>query len=515
MKKTALLLTGIAIACACVNAQKKVASYPFEFNKGFLAKKNYESFFLPEPANKYFILVLRDNEKADYILYNDELKKLTSFSPADGLKSTVFNFDDQEYLGGTAARGIFHFVYKVTDKRFLGKRIYYYVENVDPVNKTVSSRELFTIPEEEKLMISFGNFGEYYSITANDETNELVFYGINSAGESFVKRVKIAVPVTAKKKRLSDYLDDIKLFTIGKDEDPELESATEKVKIFHSPQRLTIVTNEDDDPTQVIMVNTSDYSVTQKSIDHSPLTKDEKGQSYVNSFLFDNNIYSLVLNKKNIRIAIYNATTGQLLKTHEINTETDMNTFAEAPVTETRTGNRLADEKDVDNIKKLIKALDKGTEAIMLNKERNGNVVMTIGTYDKIKVHSGGSGPTYYQQSYYSSAPDPSGYNTRVGNMYEVSKTVYVPGNPVSMRYGANFYKSTHFKLLVDPRTLNLINGGTVSSPLNDMIKDYMNRVGRKAYACNQFMIGGKEYFGYYNRDEKIYYIEEIFLKKN
>jgi hypothetical protein len=510
MKRILLVTMCITMLALTTRSQKRIANHPFEFSKKGLAMKNYKCFFLQDAATKQFMLVLRDNEKAEYILFDDKLKKVTSFSPPDGLKQTVFSFDDAEYLGGTAANGKFHFAYKVLDRKFIGSNSYYQVETVDPLSKKVSDKQLFEIPKEEQLMISFGNFGQYFSITANNKSGELVIYGLNSSGESFTKKIKVVIPLTSSKKRLADYLSHIKLTTDGADEEPELESATEKVKLFHSADKISIIVNEGDEPSQVIEINTADYSYNQKSVDHSQLTKDEKGKSYVNSFLSGDKLYSIVLNKKNIRVAIYNAGTGELLKTHEINDATDLYAFAEAPVTETRMGKRT-DQKDIDNVKKLIKALDRGSEAIMMYKDKKGRLIVTIGTYDLIKLESGGSNSSH--MSYYSDRPGvgTNTYSQQAGSSYLVS--VYTPGRPAHISYSANFYKSTHFKLMIDPVNLNIVKGQAPVS-VNDQIKDYVSEVAAKSEAKNQFVVNGKQYLGYYSRDEKLYVIEEIFIRK-
>lgn len=506
MKKSTLLLLTFFLFVFNSQSQKKVASYPFEFSKALLARSDFDSYFLQDNSSQQFMLILKDNKKADYLLYNNNLKLASHYSPEDGLESTVFNFDYIEYLGGTANNGKFNFVYKVIDKKLIGSNTFYQIETIDVVNKKISNRQLFEIPKDEKFITSFGDYGQYLTITAKNNTQELNFYAMNIKGESSVKSIKINIPESSKKKNLSEYLEGIKLFK--ETDEPGIESATEKVKLFHGPNKIDIVVNEKDDPTQVISINTKDFTASQKSIDHSTLTKDEKGKSYINSFLFQNNIYALVLNKKNIRIAIYNAETAQLLKTHEINDATDLNTLAEVPLIEERRGKRTG-EKEIDNIKKLIKLLDKGSEAIMLNKSSKGNLVITIGTYDLIPISSGGAPPTKVTSM--SFTPLPGANNTKSGNVYTVTREI--PGRPSFTSYSANFYMSTHFKLMIDPTTLNFVKGQAPSST-NDQIKDYMIDVSKKARAINQFSVNGKQYFGYYNQDEKEYIIEEIIIRK-
>src|SRR5688572_12207305 len=465
MKRYVFLMSILVQVVVFVNGQKKVASYPIDFTKSAIEKRLCDSYFLQEPSAQYFMLILKDDKKAEYLLYNSRMQLVSSFSHSDRLSKTVFNFDGQEYLGGTAGKGKFHFVYRVTDKKFLGHDTYYQVETIDPVTKQVNNKQLFQISKDEKLIISFGNFGQYFSITANNSTRELKLYGLNSSGESFIKSFIVNIPETSNKKKLSDFLDDIQLVSL--DEEPGLDAATEKVKLFYSPGKISIAVNERDDPTRIININTQTFSFEEKSIDHSMLTKDEKGKSYVNSFLFENKLFSLILNQKNFRIAIYEAETGKLIKTHEINDDTELNTFAEMPFTESRSGS-IGDLKRVSNPKKVIKAFDDGSAGIVVYKY-NGEIIITIGTYDMIKTSSAGSDPL--RTTTYSHDPTSPSSRYAGGGLY-ASDYVFRPGYPSVTRYRANFYKSTQFKLMLNYSTLNLVNGEAPFS-VNNKIKDY------------------------------------------
>src|SRR4026208_26207 len=110
MKRYVFLIIMLVQVVVFANAQKKVASYPIDFSKEAVEKRFSDSYFLLEPGGQYFMLILRDNKKAEYLLYNSKMQLLSNFSPPDGLDKTVFNFDEQKYLGGTAGKGKFYFV---------------------------------------------------------------------------------------------------------------------------------------------------------------------------------------------------------------------------------------------------------------------------------------------------------------------------------------------------------------------------------------------------------------------
>lgn len=485
-------------------SQKRVISYPLDYSKNFLEKKEYNSFYLQDNSNMSFMLILKDNKKVEYVLFDDKFKVKSKIAPEDGFKSTIFNEDDADYLGGVAKDGIFRCVYKITDKKFLGSSTYYKTEIIDFEKKQIKTESLFEITKNETLLISFGEFGQYFSITGNDSNNELKLYGMDADGKSFIKSFHIAIPVTSKKKKITDFLEKIKL--ISATEEPGLELAKDKVKLFHTPSDISIVVNEGDDPTQIYTISKNDFSITQRSIDHSSFTKDEKGNSYINSFLYKDMIASLILNKKNIRIGLYDKD-GNLKKIHEINDNTDMSAFAQSPVSTERRG-KTTSENDITDLKKVIKSLDKGSEAITISTDKKGRLIITVGTHDPIQVSGGGGGSYGTRQTNVAL----NSTSTNVGpNRYET--TYYRPGSSSYSKYGSNYYKSLQFKLMLDPVTLNIIKGLAPPS-VADQIKDYISEVDSKAQAKNQFQLNGKEYYGYYLTEDKIYVVEEIFIRK-
>jgi hypothetical protein len=504
MKKFCLLISSL-FSILIAYTQKRVINYPLEYTKGMLEKKEYDSYFLQDNTDSSFILIMKDNKKIDYVLYDNKFKIKSKMIPEDGLKNTIFNADDVDYLGGVAKKGVFQLVYKVTDKKFLGSSVYYQKETIDFAAKTIKQEPLFEISKTETLLISFGDFGQYFSITTNKTNNELKFYGLDADGKSYTKSVNINIPPTSKAKNTKDYFEKIKL--ISASEEPGLDLAKEKVKLFHSAEKIRIIVNESDDPTQIYSINKKDFSLTTETIDHTSLTKNEKGSSYINSFLFKDMTASLILNKKNIRIALYDKT-GVLLKVHELNDNTDVTTLAQSPVMTTRNGKK-ASENDISDLKKVIKSLDKGSEGIIVTVDKKGRLIITVGTHDPIQTGGGGGGGSFSTQHTNMSLGSAS---TRVGpNSYET--TYYRPGSSSYTKYGANYYRSLQFKIMIDPVTLNLVKGLAPLS-ISDQIKDYLSEVDPKAQAKNQFQLNGKEYYGYYMPADKSYVVEEIYTRK-
>jgi hypothetical protein len=218
------------------------------------------------------------------------------------------------------------------------------------------------------------------------------------------------------------------------------------------------------------------------------------------------------LNKKNIRITVHDLQSGSLLNKYEINEDAGSNLFAETPVAEKRLGKRV-DEKQIDDVKKLIKTLTKGSEGLMVTKNKAGQLVLTVGTYDLIPMSSGGGGGGWVGGFQTTSAPTTPGITNHGATTTAVTRwnpnMYYRPGTPSYTTTSARYYTTTHFKLLLDPSTLK-VTRGRIPMPVADQIKDYIDGIDSKAKATNQFSIGTEHYYGYYDRDAKWYVIDQI-----
>ena len=497
MIKKLLLCCLCFVAMVCVNAQKKMLGYPFQFEKSFLAKGEYDTYFLDNPFDSTFALILKDNKKVEYVWLNKNFKVLDSVPSPIG--NTVLDQSTHKYIGGTAKGGEYHFIYKT--------KAGYVLETVDFRAKTVSNKKILELPSSEKLLTSFSDHNIYYTVAADDKAGEVVFYTVNASGDFTRKALVLAIPADAGKHKgkLSEYLAGLK--TIKSSEEPDLSSAIKSAKLFSRPDDLSIVVNNEDNPTHIFTIGLPGYTLSEKVIDYGGLiSREDKGKVYISSYLKDNMLFSLILNKKSIRISVHELPSGNLLNKFEFTDESGTNLFAEYPITEKRMGKHV-DAKDLDDIKKVIRAFTKGTEGLMVTRTDAGKLVLTAGTYDMIQMSSGGDGGHWVGGL----APASPGY-TKAGVMMNYDPSLhYVPGSPVYTTKSARYYNTTYFKMLLDPTTLKTVHG-RVPRPVADQIKDYIDDTDKKAKATNQFAIGKNQYYGYYDRDMQEYVIEQIKL---
>ena len=291
---------------------------------------------------------------------------------------------------------------------------------------------------------------------------------------------------------------------IKEDEEAGMESGSQSAKLFDYKDKMVFVVNDAASPTHLISIDKITFKTTEKFIDHGPvLNAEAKEKSYVNSFLSEDKLFALLLDKKNIQVAVYDVSNGKLLKKQEI-TETNMSSvLAQMPLAEQRKGDKKT-ESEVTDFPKLIKALTKGTEGLTVAKNALGQYIVTAGTYDYLPVSTGGG----VGRTSFSSSPGAGAIAMSPGTFAN-----YTPGNPIYTSGLANFYKSTSFKFILDGSNLNVAKG-KVPASINDQIKNYMDEVNNRGQASKQFTFGDQQYYGYYDRDVEAYIIEKISIIK-
>lgn len=495
MHKTLTTLAIALLLMGQINAQKRVLSYDFQFQYQFMTFRDHEAYFLELPKDSVFALTLKDSKKIEYILIDKKFKVVANVGTK--IKSSAVSGGFNEYAGGTADGKRFNFIYQNKNDFF-----------IETAAKTIDSKKLFELPKTEESIVSFTDNNVQYSLAANNKTSELSIYRVDNLGQYKKIAVPFNIPAEASRKRdkLSEYLSDVKVFRSN--EYPDLSNSLSSAKIFCSENKLEFVINDGDNPVRIVTLSIPDFTFSEKFLKFDEIvSKDERGKLYVTSYLKDDKLFSLVLNKRNIRIVLQDANDGKLLSKFEINDDSDPNMFLEGPYSETRKGNR-AKEKEVKNTNKLIRALTKGTEGLYVTQNKKGDWVVTAGTHDLLKMGSGSSGGTFRGGV----STSMTNHGGPMGNSYYDPYKYYVPGRPGYTYTNARYYTSTYFKMLIDSSTYK-IGKGRGEETISDQIKDYMESIEQKARATNQFGIGKKQYFGYYSPEEKMYIVEQIFVK--
>lgn len=471
-------------------------AYPFEFSFTNLFTKQYEfvqqrAYILDANQESTFSILLQNNRIADYLLLDKDFKIISKLSPDANNSALIQSKNLLQYSGGTVNGKEYRYVY------YRGKN--FQMETVDFAQKKISHKELFEIDKAEILQASFSQNNIHITLASCDRDKELLLYLVNDKGELTKKNIPFKVPAYVNKKRsvLSLYLKNLQV--IKNDEEPDFSSVIESAKLFCQPGRLDLLINDGSNPAHVFTISIPDLQATEKFIDYSSITaKEDKEDVYINSYLKGNKLFSLALNKKNIRIVTHDLQTGNQLYVQEINEETDLNTFAAAPVTDDYRWGSLNSSKEIGSAKKLIAALTKDNEGLMVTENTAGQLIIIAGTYNLTPISMGTTtgGPVgYHTQNNLGTISAPRYYATTVSRGFATSELNY---------------KKTYFKILLDPSTHQSIKGST--STISDQINEYIKTI-KFTKAASQLSVGTNHYYGYYDHQIKSYIIEQITIK--
>lgn len=503
-----LLAAALAVSFISV-AQKPVLTYPFKFTHGFQGVTNNGVAFYVDQTVDNVALVLHDLKKADYVMTDKDMKVVNHFSLS--LDNTIFKGTqgDQKYLGGSSnGKGLYNFVYDIFGQpvMMMGGGEHFRIETVNFNDGTVSQKDFVKKSEGRNQVLGLSDGGKFYFMSADDAHDALVVHVLNDDGSIAEKSIPFPIPQSAGRKRnsVSEYLKETK--AVKEDEEAEMETATRSSKCFITKDNFVFVVNDHSSPTHIITINKGSLALTERFIDHSAITGDEKDKADINSFIMDDKIFSLSVSRKALRIGVYDGASGKALKTIEMTEENYTKLLSVQPEETIRKGSK-EDEKDLDDYKALLKELDKRTSGILVTKTPDGRYKITIGTYDHIveRTSSGGGITTGI-----STVPGGTAGSIATGGAtYFVSN--YVPGISTYTTGGSNYFRTATCTMLLDPATLAPVKGKVRPSP-GTQIKDFMDN--RDGTMRRQFSIGGKEYFGYYNKDNEAYEVVNIPLKK-
>jgi hypothetical protein len=495
MNKLLLSVVLLADALTPVQAQKKVLGYPFQFEKAFLAKGQYSTYFLDNPVDSAFALILKDNKKAEYIWLGKDFKPLAKVSSP--IENTLLDHQKHKYIGGTARGGEYHFIYQSGTELDM--------ETVDFKGHTISDKKMLELPKSEKTVASFSDYNVYYCLTADDKAGNLVIYTVSSDGA--LTRREIALPVPLAKAKLSEYLKDLSV--LKSTEDPEMSSAAHINKLFSRRSELLFLMNVRYPDIRTFSINTSDFTVKDNNFDVAAFlglpTKGDITGAF--SFAKDSILYSLGHDKKSIHIGIQRLSDGEMIAKYEFSDDGAFTSFAETPVRETRYIKEV-DSKELDTWKKLFSAIrSNGLETCMVSLTRDGKILFTGGTFMPIAT-AGGADMPHYMGGF-----DHSSTTTYSNGMVVPNYNPYMyrlPGTPSFVGSGSSgtYYMSTYFRMLLDPATLKPVKGQP-GRPVIEQIRDFVYAKGRLK-ASNQFAIGKNQYYGYYDEDAQEYVIEQI-----
>jgi hypothetical protein len=397
-----------------------------------------------------------------------------------------------EYAGGTASGNKFQFV--------CATKSGFQVETVDFDAKTIQNKLLFAPDKTEKIITSFNANNAYCVFAANDKKKELILYYFHDQQPLVKKSLPFTLPdnLPGYRDDISQFLSDPVIFQPG--EYPALRRAVERTKIFPSTDKIDILINDNNAVTTIFTISLADFQTSQRDIDYGGIIGDKKkNQPMVTAYPKDGRLFSLVQTNGTLVATTHDMATGKLVAQHPIATSADFNVFNEAPRTY-RQVKKWQKNTDVTSLKNLLHILSNGRRGLTVEKNALGQYILTGGTYDVLQAAGLQSGS--YRGGFSTSRNS--------GETYFDPAKDYLPGQSSGFA-GDAAYTTTSFQIVLDSAAVNVVHEKNVASP-SLQIEEYLKTMNEKASAPTQFNLDGKQYFGYYDRQQKTYVIEEILI---
>lgn len=489
----ACLLTGSSAI-----AQQNVFSYQTDVAKS-IKNSTCESIVVPDERTGKTTVILKGNDKVEYLLLNQNFEMESSVRPSNGLVNTIFNTGYSKYLAGVRNNKGSCFFYAI-DRKHIN------METVDFKNNTVVNSQVLEIPNEEYTIQGFISQGRFYLLSANDKKHELIVYVVDENGK--VSHRNIPVDLSGFNRdnlSVSEYFSYSHVFYPK--QETELIEATELTKVYPFSDKIIITVTNDKEPPHIWSIDLQTYNVSKKKFDLTGFSgfNEKKEKFYNNTYLYGENLYVLNVSKQKIEVGIFNFNSGQLIQKYEI-TEASNFQFVETPV-KIVTNSSSRKQNMIESNKELIKEVFKGSTGIAVTRNDKGQIMLTCGVYDKeTGVVNSGFSRGGFQQSSMPTGQVYSGTNIPVMRTYSDFNSLS-NYKETSRKY--TFTRTVNFKLLIDSADYKLTPAGSKMSTV-DKINNYLKSMPAETEAINVFTINDNYYLSYYSPKERSFFIKAM-----
>lgn len=446
----------------------------FSYQPATVSKSSpYSSYVISDKKNLKTTLLVRNNQQVEYILLSKDLAQEEKLQIP--FSSSMFNVADYYFMTGTANNLGTCFFYFAKDKSLENNKKHVRMEIVDFKNKKVTNKFLFEKPDEETTLDWYAINDSFVLLTVNDKAKQLVFHIMDANGKMSIKTINMDITgMTHQKLTLIEYFYYSHVFYEG--DQVDLSGATDITKIYVYPDKLVMLVANENEPPHIWTIDTKNYTLTARKLDMTGFAgfNGKKEKAYNSSLLYKNNIYVLNSSRDNVEIGVFDLASGKLLKKHDISESAN---FLEAPV-ETKTYGRKKIKKNLTGDKAIFKELSKGSTGIALALNKENQIILTCGVYDKEQ--------------------------RMTANLAQVS-----PGPQQYRNYA--YERTASFKVMLDPSTFDIISGNQKQSDL-DKINEFIDSVDDKSEALSLFKVENRNYISYYDKSAKTFYVKELKL---
>lgn len=348
----------------------------------FEDKKDYPtSDFVSNPITKESLLILSNNRRYEIIKLDRNFKETIKFSP--DISRSVWNANDHilnfsEFINDSCNQ-----IWSVVEKG--EKQRTYHAQWIDLKNKSISSKPLFILEKDERLIHGFFTSSRIIILTAFNKSRELSIRMFDKSGSGMVrKNITGDIPGTDKdKKELTEYFINPKFYNAEAEYD--LFKSTSFAKIYAAHEQLLILAGEDKKPVHLFTIDLNSFKLSSKDLPMESFCEmgEKKPDFYNAACIFRNKIFAIHTCKDKLELGIYDLASLSSLKKYTVDKNT-VNNLAENPFrTFSKSGTvRKEYHPDFQDIYKWAGRSDMG---IGISTNKKGEFVVNTGFFSDVK----------------------------------------------------------------------------------------------------------------------------------
>jgi hypothetical protein len=297
-----------------VQAQKPVFRYPFETAPKTLP----DMLVMVHPTGTQTAFLLKNGKKIEYLLTGSDFKITSGFVHSQTPDKTIYTttaipagfvFNGQKlynFLFDEGGRG---------GRTTTGKDVLL-MDVVDFSKKQSELSVKHTFETGEKVVNAFTYRNTIYIISVPASGDAVSVCYIDSVLNKTVRTYPLSVSSLVSGYQTLDNL--LKKAAVRyPDRENDFEAATAAIKINPQPGKIIITSDEKDRGTVLSIIDLYNNKLEQKSLDMDELCMNGEKNSSVNSAVVGNQLFVSCACKQKINLAVYDYTTGKLIKKHE------------------------------------------------------------------------------------------------------------------------------------------------------------------------------------------------------
>ncbi|MEI6061628.1 MAG: hypothetical protein WCR72_13030 [Bacteroidota bacterium] len=494
-KKVFLLLIQV-FACTCLFAQEILLERSLDMQ--LLFKEKRESYPVVNEDDGTLALFLMDYKTIQAQLLDRNLNIITSL--ADFKPGSEFS----DLLGCSFNQGVYNlfFINKKKDK--------FYCKTLDMVNVKHEDHEIPLKLKGEKYLECVNYKNRFYILTVVKSGAILKIYEFENNQNYQVREIDLSSLKFSKSKFATLY--DILIkganpSKLGPDfqkvniQNPNsMEIASHAIKLYYYDNKIFLTFDNEPQETKLLTISLSDYSFTYSAYKQGVIDCGEAVVIGSNSFLYNNILFQVKECSQELYFSVYDILTGAILKDFRVNRNEEI-AFKNTPFVQ-EGGTTLIQQnskKELENTKVLLHKMAAGYAGVSAYSS-SGSFVVTLGGYYEVQHMGPGVGIMMASSGGVAMSP--------AGNIVSIPPTYNYNSSMLSYRSYKNS-RSVYFKSVLDSNTFDHRPGKYLPNAF-DKISDFSEPIEKQIVSETIFKINDYYVFGYYDANEKKYYLRKF-----